>query len=478
MHHIAAPPEPARHAAAPEQAALDPLAGDGDENLRAALLESRQRWRDMALMAGDLVFETDARGKLVFLAPDPVLGWPVAALLGQAAEMLLAGSEFSRNFNPFRPTAAVQRRRVWLKRPDGGSIPVAFAAAPLLDGAGRVIGARGIGQDVSAQDGFDAAVATALRRGEVLDHILWRMRQEVLAPRMMTAAVDSVVTAMGLEGTAVIDLMGDGSFPAVLHQVGNGLEGVMGPALALLQSSQSDPQQVATEDGRQLLVCPCQTRFGAQAGLLTWRKPGGRRFDGDDVTLSSSATGLIRVILEHESIQREMVHQARTDPLTSLLNRRAFFDEMGRRLERLDRDEAPGTLMFIDLDHFKALNDACGHDAGDEALCLTATLLRAAVRSPDLVARLGGDEFALWMDNTDEYAAAERAEELRIEGPKALAHLGCENAPPLTMSIGIATRWPGRAEDVEALTQRADKVMYEVKRAGRGNWRVSRAEEL
>jgi diguanylate cyclase (GGDEF)-like protein len=150
---------------------------------------------------------------------------------------------------------------------------------------------------------------------------------------------------------------------------------------------------------------------------------------------------------------------------------------MGRRLERLERDSTPGTLMFIDLDNFKALNDCRGHDLGDEALCVTAALLRSVVRAQDLVARLGGDEFAMWMDATDEFSAAERAETLRIQGPKSLEHLATGALPALTMSIGIATRWPGRGEDVEALVQRADHVMYQVKRSGRGHWLVSRGEE-
>jgi len=411
----------------------------------------------------------------VFITPDPALGWPAATLLGQPAEKLLAGSVFSQGFNPFQPTAQVRRRRVWLRRADGSSVCFMFASAPLLDANGRIIGARGIGQDVSEQDGYDAAVATALRRGEVLDHILWRLRQEVLAPRMMQATLDSVVTAMGLEGAAVIDLMGEGVLPAVLHQAGSGLNAILYKALILLEEHQTEPAQAA--DGRLVLVCPCQTRFGEQAGLAVWRPAGGRSLDPDDVTLASSATGLIRVILEHESIQREMARQARTDSLTGLLNRRAFFDEMARRLERQERQEEPGTLLFIDLDNFKALNDGRGHDLGDEALCLTAALLRSAVRPQDLVARLGGDEFALWMDGTDEFSAAERAEYLRLEGPKTLAHLADATAPAVTMSIGIATRWPGRGEDVEHLIQRADQVMYEVKRSGRGHWRVSRSEE-
>lgn len=450
----------------------------GQDPLRAALLQSRQRWRDMALMAGDLAFETDRTGRFVFLSPDPAFGWPVASLLGQDAETLLAGSSFSQNYNPFRPLTQVRARRAWLRRPDGGSVCFSFACAPLLDEEGRIIGARGLGQDVSEQDGHDAAVATALRRGEMLDHILWRMRQEVLAPRMMQVALESVATGMGLEGAAVIDMAGDGILPTVLHQTGSGLTAVLYKALTLLEERLTEPAQASAPDGHVVLVCPCQTRFGDQAGLALWRPVDGRAMDADDVVLASSATGLIRVILEHGAIQREMARQARTDPLTGLLNRRAFFEEMGRRLERLERDNTPGTLMFIDLDNFKALNDRHGHDQGDEALCLTAVLLRSVVRAQDLVARLGGDEFALWLDATDELSAAERAENLRVQGPKSLEHLAVGTLPALTMSIGIATRWPGHGEDVEALMQRADQVMYQVKRSGRGHWLVSHREDL
>ena len=463
------------HSPSPEFAANLPADVVGEVN--AAMFESRQRWRDFALMSGDLCFETDAAGRFVFLAPNPLLGWDTDRLLDTDSSLMLAGNAFSAGFNPFRPTEPVRRRRAWLRRANGTSVCFVFAAAPLLDGTGQIVGARGVGQDVSQQEGYDAEVATALRRTEVLDHILWRMRQEVLAPRMMQAALEAITTSLGLEGAAVLDVAGDGVLPTVLHQTGQGLTGVLFRAIALLDSN--DPQSDGPgPDGRFLLVCPCQTRFGARAGLALWREAGGRALDADDATLAASASGLIRVILEHEAIQREMARQARTDPLTGLLNRRAFLDEMGRRLDRLDREQLPGTLLYIDLDHFKSLNDSQGHDLGDEALCLTAALLRNTVRPQDLVARLGGDEFAVWMDSADEFSAAERAEALREQGPATLAHLCAETAPPLTMSIGIATRWPGLGEDVELLMQRADQAMYDVKRAGRAHWRVSRTEEL
>ena len=441
--------------------------------LRDALLESRQRWRDLVAMAGDMAFETDADGRFAFVSPELVVGWPAATLIGQPAELLLAKVDGAGGFNPFRPPGSVRHRRAWLRRPDGTSVCMAFAAAPLFDGEGEVVGARGVGQDMSEQDAHDATIAAALRRVELLDHILWRMRQEVLAPRMMRAALESLMTALGAEGCAVIDMVGDGVQPSVLHQLGEGLAGARATVVTLLEGGGSEALQAEAPDGRLVLACPSRWRLGEQTGFALWRHTGGRLWDADELMLAASATGIIRVILEHDAIQREMARQARTDPLTGLINRRAFLDEVVRRVERLEREGLPGTLLFVDLDNFKELNDACGHETGDEALCITARLLRATVRPSDLVARLGGDEFALWLDGADEFAASERAEKLRQDGPKALMHLTPSPELKLTMSIGIATRWPGRGEDLETTIRRADQAMYQVKRTGRGHWRVA-----
>ena len=409
--------------------------------LRGALLDSRQRWRDLVTMAADLAFETDAAGRLVFVNPDPALGWSANLLIGQPADLLMA----DRNgFNPFHPTAEQRDRRTWLKRGDGSVACLCFAVAPLCDPQGRILGARGVGVDITAQDAREGLIAAALRRGEVLDHILSRIGQEVLAPQMMRAALDALMNAVGAEGAAVISVHPEPLGPALAHQAGGGAAAIVAVAGALLLSDAGESQQAAAGDGRMVLVSPCRTRFGEHAGLAVWRVGGGRVWDQEEQQLLRAATNLIRIVLEHEAIQREMARQARTDSLTGLLNRRAFLEEVERHLERLDRENLPGTLLFADLDNFKPVNDQLGHELGDDVLLHTALLLRTTVRPSDLVARLGGDEFAVWMNGADHLTAAERAEQLRTQAPRELRELVGSTGPGLSLSIGIASRSPGQ----------------------------------
>ena len=450
--------------------------------LRGALLDSRQRWRDLVSMAADFAFETDAAGRFVFITPDPALGWAAGLLFGQPGELLLADTAPGHGINPFRPTAPLRQQRTWIRRATGQTACMVFAAAPLLDAAGQIIGARGLGIDLSEQEGQEAQLVAALRRGELLDHILWCMRQEVLAPRMMRAVLDAMVNALGAEGAAVIDVHGPGGGPVMLYQSGGGAAAVLAGAADLVATGSDASARMQIVDGRPVLAAFCRTRFGEQVGLALWRTPGARVWDAEDAALAASSATMVRVVLEHESIQREMARQARTDPLTGLLNRRAFLEEIARHIDRLEREAQPGTLIYVDLDHFKQVNDRLGHEAGDTALRAAATLLRDLVRPTDLVARLGGDEFALWLNGADQLTAAERAEWLRLHAPAALArsvaHMGPMVDPPMSLSVGIAERLAGSGEEIDALMRRADQAMYAVKQAGRGHWRAAPHEAL
>ena len=443
----------------------------GADLLRAALLDSRQRWQDLVALAADFAFETDAQGRLVFLSPEVVLGWPAGSLLGQPASLLLVAP--ADGLDPFALAPAFRNRRVHLQQADGETACFSFSAAPLLDGT-TPCGMRGIAHNVTEMDLQQERTAAALRRANVLEHILWQMRQEVLAPRMMQAVLEGLVAALGCSGAVVVNLLAAPHPGSVLHQVGMQASSVLPKMLHCLGEETPDPITATDDAGFQILACPSYTRFGERTGLAVWRSPDAMPWTEDDMALASSVGAIVRVVLEHEAIQRELARQARTDPLTGLLNRRSFLEEVHRRIDRLDREALPGTLMYVDLDNFKRLNDCCGHETGDEALVLTAALLRNLVRPSDLVARLGGDEFAIWLDGSDELTAAERAERLRLDAPGTFAKSMPPGAPPLSTSIGIASRNPHISEGLEEVMRRADQAMYEVKRAGRGHWRVAR----
>ncbi len=437
--------------------------------LQGALLDSRQRWRDFVGLGSDMAFETDEQGAFVFISPEQVLGWAACDQLGQPGALLLAPG--GDGFDPFAPGPAFRNRRAWLRRPDGSAACLTFSAAPMMAGS-VCVGMRGVARDVTVRDAENAIITTALRRGEVVEHILWQMRQEVLAPRMMQAVLEGLCSALGASGTLVLNLLAPPGASAVLHHTGADPADLLEQLFEALQAETPDPV-IGTIAGHPILTCPSYTRFGERAGLCIWRAAGASAWTEEDALLASSVTAIIRVVLEHESIQRELALQARTDPLTGLLNRRSFVEEVTRRIDRLDREQLPGTLMYVDLDHFKRLNDCCGHDVGDAALVQAAQLLRNTVRPSDIVARLGGDEFALWLDGSDELTAAERAERLRLDAPALLAASLPPMAPPLSTSIGIASRHPRLGETLDDIMRRADSAMYEAKRGGRAHWRVS-----
>ena len=153
-----------------------------------------------------------------------------------------------------------------------------------------------------------------------------------------------------------------------------------------------------------------------------------------------------------------------TDALTGLGNVRSFQERLATECARASRNQTPLALVFLDLDHFKAVNDRKGHGAGDTVLRALGVLIQGHCRAGDVACRVGGDEFAILCPQTDLEAAAQAAERLRAAIEAALVPIesGLER---FTGSLGVATYL--RGEPAVALCKRADDALYEAKRRGR-----------
>ena len=149
---------------------------------------------------------------------------------------------------------------------------------------------------------------------------------------------------------------------------------------------------------------------------------------------------------------------ARTDPLTGLLNRRAFTERLLDEAARATRYGTPLSLLLLDLDGLKRLNDLAGHHQGDAALQALARSLRAGCRSADVGARWGGDEFVVLAPETRRGEALDLAERIRVS-------VASSSPTGVTVSIGVATAAPGRVS-AAALEAEADAALYEAKRQG------------
>ncbi len=160
----------------------------------------------------------------------------------------------------------------------------------------------------------------------------------------------------------------------------------------------------------------------------------------------------------------ELARLAREDALTRLPNRRAFDEALARELARADRSGAPLAVIALDVDHFKRVNDAHGHSAGDAVLAAVAARAASALRAGDLLARLGGEEFGVLLPGADLASAAEVAERIRAAVGGAPIAAG-ERTLIVTVSLGCAARAPGEAGP--SLVARADARLYAAKAAGR-----------
>lgn len=325
---------------------------------------------------------------------------------------------------------------------------------------------------------FQRALRSRIERRDALLDIFRAVNTTLEPVRIAELVVDRAATWVPAPCWALVSSDGGGQLSVLAER---GLESGMGPAVYaiagwVMQRGEEFVSADLRKDGRirddaiaTVVAFPltCRgRRIGALIGLD--QKPSSR-----EPRLSPAVLQALRVLLEPAGVALDnsiLLKRAQalsvTDDLTSLYNSRYLNQVLRRETKRASRNGRPLSLLFIDLDGFKAVNDTHGHLCGSRALVEAAAVIRGSARETDVVARFGGDEFALVLPDTGAdgaYAVGERIRE-RIAAHQFLAADGLNLR--LTASVGVATL-PDAANSSEDLMHAADAAMYLVKDSGK-----------
>jgi diguanylate cyclase (GGDEF)-like protein/PAS domain S-box-containing protein len=326
---------------------------------------------------------------------------------------------------------------------DGTHKSIQASAVPLETADGRPHGAIAVFQDVTEQ------------RQRDLD---MRIRD-----RAVEASYDAIfITDYRQPGQPIVY-----ANPAFERITGYRVEEVLGRNYGVLTGSETERSATAA------LREAFDAKVEGTAVLVNYRKDGSR-FWADLRTAPvvseegevSHYVGILRDITDERRYQEELEHQANHDSLTGLPNRNLLSDRLQQAIVHARRDQEAFTVAFLDLDHFKVVNDSLGHGAGDRLLIAIAERLRTCTREIDTVARLGGDEFVIVMPECGSSPKqANRLERLMECLSEPLLLDG--NELVMACSIGFCC-FPIDGDSPEVLLQKADTAMYRAKAAGRG----------
>ena len=282
------------------------------------------------------------------------------------------------------------------------------------------------------------------------------------------------------EGIVGIDIDGRVSFinPTACALLGGTEESLLAKHISQFMYASGDDDPMTTWDSSEMKENCLQNGGNFQMATDLWRQSEGS-FPAELsaaalVNEKNQVQGAVLVfndITERKKLEDQLTKMAKYDNLTGLANRALFKEFLQMSLARSERRKKNTGVMYLDLDHFKEVNDTLGHDAGDALLVSVANRLQECVRDGDMVARLGGDEFAIVLDDVAEQQDARTIAEKILE-QFAIPHDLSGKMRKVGTSIGIATS-NHSGEDPDALIKAADDAMYIAKKAGRNGYRMA-----
>ncbi len=221
-----------------------------------------------------------------------------------------------------------------------------------------------------------------------------------------------------------------------------------------------------------LLAVPIQTKEVVLGAFISLAAESGH-FSADDVATASAIADFTAIALENAGLFAELQRSAITDSLTGIYNTRFFHEVLGRETARADRYSTPLSLLMIDIDAFKLVNDTFGHVVGNKVITQIAGTLKQTIRNTDFVFRCGGDEFGVVLPGTNLEGAMRVAEKIlqKVESARILESLGYSG--PVTVSIGLSDYH--RGSHFETLVAEADQALYASKRSSKNCARAFKA---
>ncbi len=334
---------------------------------------------------------------------------------------------------------------------------------------------------------------------EVLDHVYESLRTVIPYDRVGLALLDDdrlVLRALWSRSEAQHVEIGKGyEAPIVSSSLKKVLESGKARILDDLEAylaahpESESTRRIVSEGIRSSLTLPLRSE-GKAVGAVFFSSFRKRAYDETHVRLLEGIAGHLAIVVTKsrlyddllatkaslEAANVELSRLARIDPLTGLLNRRAFDEALETEWRRAARFQSPLAVLMIDIDNFKAFNDTYGHAAGDVCLSEVAGALSSRIqRAGDFVARWGGEEFVTVLSDCGQAEALQMAERIRaVVAESRIPHAGCAGGF-VTVSVGGASRIPRSEEEPGGLTSLADEALYAAKRAGRNRCEVRTA---
>jgi diguanylate cyclase (GGDEF)-like protein/PAS domain S-box-containing protein len=449
-----------------------------ERNLRTALVESRQRYKDLVEVSSDFSWETDADGNFIFVSPKGALGYKAEDLINKKAENFVRSpEEFSPL--PFISTRSLDNVEIWMNNKDGSTACVVLSCVPLIggeDGDEQWKGTRGVCRNVTEERENESALAQARRRDQHLNFIVGTIRDELEPHNMLNAAAAATARVLSVAGCRIFRRGKDDTFKvAAEHGNTEGLDELESHLTALDMGDQLTDFVIGKWH---VLATATNYRQRVNGALSIWKPFDDKPWEDDHLLLISDVANQLGIANEQISNHERIVALSRTDSMTGLLNRRAFYEEdLPRRISRLERTRETAALFFVDMDNFKLVNDVHGHQTGDDAILFLRDLLMEMSRPGDVIARIGGDEFAMWLDGISPEVSEKRAKRL-IKVSQSLRKFSGNDEYPLGISVGVAIFDPEANESLDSVMARADAAMYKVKNTSKGGFHMSEPADM